>query len=255
MNRKLLYLVILLIPAIWLFVPSNSEAQVMVSNTCISGPSVSPRGLQFYYHDPNADAVSIIMSTDGFQNEHQLSEVYQGCWHILFSKTNPDNQFDPQLIFYRFKVDGLYQVHTEIPCQTRDMNTIKSLGDSYSDPNFPCTATDILYNQYSVFKLEENLLYRPVSPKIKEHGFVEFYFKKPEAKEIYLMGTFNNFAPRDWKLEPVGNGIWYGKFKIYPGKHYYLFNVDGNRLLDISSPVIRTRSGQKFSVLEMPEYE
>ena len=52
-----------------------------------------------------------------------------------------------------------------------------------------------------------------------------------QAKEVYISGSFNNWAPRSFAMEWKNNG-WEIKLCLPPGKHSYKFVVDGNWMID-----------------------
>ena len=57
-------------------------------------------------------------------------------------------------------------------------------------------------------------------------------FVNPAAKQVAVAGSFNQWKPETTPLEPAGNGRWTGKLKLSPGRHEYLFVVDGQWLPD-----------------------
>jgi 1,4-alpha-glucan branching enzyme len=54
----------------------------------------------------------------------------------------------------------------------------------------------------------------------------------PAAKQVYVAGSFNNWQPEQTPLAPAGDGHWKGDLKVQPGRHEYLFVVDGQWLPD-----------------------
>ena len=54
----------------------------------------------------------------------------------------------------------------------------------------------------------------------------------PAAKQVFVAGSFNNWQPEQTPLAPAGNGRWAGGLKVGPGRHEYLFVVDGQWLPD-----------------------
>ena len=54
----------------------------------------------------------------------------------------------------------------------------------------------------------------------------------PAAKQVAVAGSFNNWQPEQTPLVPAGNGRWAGNLKVAPGRHEYLFVVDGQWLPD-----------------------
>lgn len=57
---------------------------------------------------------------------------------------------------------------------------------------------------------------------------VTFSLKVSEAKEIFLMGDFNNWNPKKHPMKNDGNGIWNKIVILPPGKYEYKFLIDGD---------------------------
>ena len=55
---------------------------------------------------------------------------------------------------------------------------------------------------------------------------------KPEAKSVAVAGSFNEWKPEKTPLVSLGNGRWKGDLNVKPGRHEYLFVVDGQWLPD-----------------------
>ena len=55
---------------------------------------------------------------------------------------------------------------------------------------------------------------------------------KPDAKTVCVAGSFNEWKPETTPLVSLGNGRWVGDLDIKPGRHEYLFVVDGQWLPD-----------------------
>src|ERR1017187_5219426 len=54
----------------------------------------------------------------------------------------------------------------------------------------------------------------------------------PAASQVFVAGSFNNWEPEQTPLAARGNGRWAGDLKVGPGRHEYLFVVDGQWLPD-----------------------
>jgi 1,4-alpha-glucan branching enzyme len=50
---------------------------------------------------------------------------------------------------------------------------------------------------------------------------------EPAAQQVYVAGSFNGWKPDTTPLAALGNGRWKGDLKLGPGRHEYLFVVDG----------------------------
>lgn len=57
-------------------------------------------------------------------------------------------------------------------------------------------------------------------------------FLAPSAKQVFVAGTFNNWQSAAIPLKPAQGGEWRGELKLPPGRHEYLFVVDGKWLPD-----------------------
>jgi len=66
---------------------------------------------------------------------------------------------------------------------------------------------------------------------------VTFRFETPEARDIYVVGDFN-----EWKMSDEGrlgrseNGCWEKRMEIPPGRYRYKFIVDGEWTPDAKNP-------------------
>ncbi|HWH69072.1 MAG TPA: glycogen-binding domain-containing protein [Candidatus Sulfotelmatobacter sp.] len=63
-------------------------------------------------------------------------------------------------------------------------------------------------------------------------GQVSLQLIKPDAKKVCVAGSFNGWKPEQTPLAPAGNGRWVGDLTVQPGRHEYLFVVDGQWLPD-----------------------
>jgi 1,4-alpha-glucan branching enzyme len=59
---------------------------------------------------------------------------------------------------------------------------------------------------------------------------------RPGAKHVFVAGSFNGWKPDKTPLVQIGNGRWVGDLAVRPGKHEYLFVVDGQWLPDLPDP-------------------
>lgn len=61
--------------------------------------------------------------------------------------------------------------------------------------------------------------------KIKRRK-VTFSFESVDAKEVILMGDFNNWNAKKHPMKSNGNGMWNKSLMIPPGRYEYKFLVD-----------------------------
>ncbi|HAV64016.1 MAG TPA: glycoside hydrolase family 13 [Verrucomicrobiales bacterium] len=61
---------------------------------------------------------------------------------------------------------------------------------------------------------------------------VTLKFHSPEATEVFVAGSFNDWQPQATPLRSTRDGDWKGRLKLAPGRYEYLFVVDGTWLPD-----------------------
>lgn len=54
----------------------------------------------------------------------------------------------------------------------------------------------------------------------------------PDAKEVFVAGSFNDWHTAAIPLKSLPGGEWRGELKLPPGRYEYLFVVDGKWLAD-----------------------
>ncbi|HAZ09027.1 MAG TPA: hypothetical protein DCZ01_11045 [Elusimicrobia bacterium] len=77
----------------------------------------------------------------------------------------------------------------------------------------------------------------PIAPALKP---VEFRLKAAKAESVELVGDFNAWKPGLLKMKRAGGGTWTVTLPVRPGRHKYLFLVDGNPQVD---PGVETAEG------------
>jgi 1,4-alpha-glucan branching enzyme len=68
-----------------------------------------------------------------------------------------------------------------------------------------------------------------------ESGTVFVYNSNPDAKEVYLVGEFNNWDPRADRMVKA-KGSFRKTLRLAPGEYQYKFIVDGEWHNDPSAP-------------------
>ena len=76
------------------------------------------------------------------------------------------------------------------------------------------------------------------------------YFKltAPKAKEVKLLGAFNNWSPEARPLKQDKKGIWRTWLLLEPGTYEYRFLVDGEWQNDPHAEVVPNSYGTKNCV-------
>lgn len=71
-----------------------------------------------------------------------------------------------------------------------------------------------------------------------KHRTVHFELNAPNAREVYLAGSFDAWRPTSLPLFRMDNGIWVKELVLEPGCYEYLFVVDGIWTPDPSAPSV-----------------
>jgi 1,4-alpha-glucan branching enzyme len=64
--------------------------------------------------------------------------------------------------------------------------------------------------------------------KMKSHRRkVNFSLKAPHAKEVFLVGDFNNWDTKSNSMKPDKDGLWRISLILSPGRYEFKFFIDG----------------------------
>jgi 1,4-alpha-glucan branching enzyme len=102
----------------------------------------------------------------------------------------------------------------------------------------------------------KNTLEKPAPVKIEtpKANRISLELVKPEAKSVFVAGSFNEWNPQQTPLAPAGNGKWIGDLSVKPGRHEYLFVVDGQWVPDPrAKEFVQNPFGGKNSLLVVSE--
>lgn len=61
---------------------------------------------------------------------------------------------------------------------------------------------------------------------------VNFYCEAPHAREVFLVGDFNDWRPTATPMHRTPDGRWRVSLELHHGHHHYQFLVDGKPVLD-----------------------
>lgn len=65
---------------------------------------------------------------------------------------------------------------------------------------------------------------------------VTFRLEAPEARQVFVAGTFNEWEPEARALKRSKAGVWSTWMNLEPGRYEYLFVVDGEWRQDPECP-------------------
>lgn len=100
----------------------------------------------------------------------------------------------------------------------------------------------------SLYKELQRILYSNVYSKEKQ-----FIFSAPEAREVYVVGDFNNWEiSQEAKLAKNDNGMWEKRIYLPPGHYRYKFIVDGLYFEDPENPQKEVNTyGNYYSIFDL----
>jgi 1,4-alpha-glucan branching enzyme len=64
------------------------------------------------------------------------------------------------------------------------------------------------------------------SQKDTKRRKITFALDSSSAKNVILMGDFNNWNPKKHPMKKDGNGVWTKTVMLFPGEYEYKFLVD-----------------------------
>jgi len=72
----------------------------------------------------------------------------------------------------------------------------------------------------------------------------------PKAKQVHLLGDFNNWNGELHPMARQPDGAWRLEVELKHGHHHYLFRVDGQKTLDPRAQgIARHQNGQRVSLI------
>ena len=80
---------------------------------------------------------------------------------------------------------------------------------------------------------------------------IEFKFFAPQAQNVTVSGTFNDWRENSMRLKKSKDGHWKGQFKLSPGRYEYRFVVDGRWENDPAAPCVPNAFGSANCILEV----
>jgi 1,4-alpha-glucan branching enzyme len=79
---------------------------------------------------------------------------------------------------------------------------------------------------------------------------VNFFCVAPEAKQVSLIGDFNDWQPEAHPMNRQPDGSWHIAVPIHHGHHHYQFLVDGRPVLDPrATGIARNHKNERASLI------
>lgn len=89
----------------------------------------------------------------------------------------------------------------------------------------------------------------PPQPELR---FVKFSIKiinDKDVKTVRVAGDFNKWNPESLTLTRSEKNLWTAILPLPPGSYQYLYDIDGQTMLDPMNPETALRAGAKVSVM------
>ncbi|MEJ2665413.1 MAG: hypothetical protein P8107_15470 [Spirochaetia bacterium] len=121
------------------------------------------------------------------------------------------------------------------------------------DPFNEATKEDELGIEYSLVMLPQKHMKYITSPEILPNGMVKFTLKARAGSSVFIAGDFNNWDPFTNMMQEETEGLYTISLKLYPGRHYYYFLINGKRMIDpYNTQVFADRDGLSVSGFFLP---
>ena len=104
---------------------------------------------------------------------------------------------------------------------------VNSILDSSTFGSLVESHTEISFRRDDMSKIKSKQKPSIKSKRTVKRRRVTFSFESNQAKEVILLGDFNNWNPKTHPMKSDGNGSWNKTVIIPPGRYEYKFLVDG----------------------------
>ena len=121
------------------------------------------------------------------------------------------------------------------------VNSESAAPQAVSAPSVPSSSPEVVQPEYT-----KPMPTRPVGVAVE--------LVEPAARQVFVAGSFNGWKPETTPLVSMGNGRWKGDLNLGPGRHEYLFVVDGQWRPDPNaSDSVQNPFGGRNSVVTVSE--
>jgi hypothetical protein len=122
-----------------------------------------------------------------------------------------------------------------------------------SDPSNPRVQTDELGVEFSLVTLEREPPRPLANPEVGAGGQVTFVFRGRPSGRVSIVGDWNGWDPFVDHLRETEPGRYSISLRVRPGRHWYYFLADGQRVLDVANPATgRDPEGRQVSYFSLP---
>ncbi len=173
-----------------------------------AAPQFLGRTILFSYSPQGGEPVRLVgarFSHEDYRVFHPYLRNQNGVFVLLLDA--PQGYAELQ---YRIAVDGLWM----------------------PDPYNPESRTDRTGTVFSVVRID-SLPAPPIkNPRLEPDGAVTLRLRTVPGSAVSLAGDFNHWDPYWDPLQESSPGLFAITLRLPPGRHYYVFIVDGRRVVD-----------------------
>lgn len=233
--RRLKTLSLLFIVILWLL--STRFEAFALDPRDLRGPGppiITDQGVIFTYHDPEKTPGYVMVSGD-FNNWEKpifLKKNRHGIYFYMYDETiEKEIVLRDGLYRYLYLIDGIW---------VKDPLNDNTVYDQYG--------TELTY-----FEVPAPIILLDKNPVETDSNKYLFYYKNAEARNVYILGDFNNWNPYSDRMRKNKSGLWEIEMNIPPGAYSYSFIVDGTYRKDpLSKAIVQDRFGNELTFIELP---
>ena len=197
-------------------------------------PVVTEEGILFRFKDEDLPPIYVMVSGDFNDWEEPLlmiKNMHDVFVYIYNTKVERAIVLKEGKYRYRYLVDGIW---------IKDPVNNKTVYDNYG-------------TELSYFEVDTPVILPEKNPVNVKHNKYIFYHKDDAAKNVYIVGDFNNWNPYSHPLRKNISGLWEIEIDIIPGNYAYRFIVDGVFRKDpLGTEIAHDKFDNKFSLIKLP---
>jgi 1,4-alpha-glucan branching enzyme len=81
---------------------------------------------------------------------------------------------------------------------------------------------------------------------------IEFVYPAPQAREVYLAGSFNNWDTKSLPMKKNKRGQWKATIKLLPGRYEYKYFADGSWVTNMQcAEVVADNTGSMNCIIDV----
>ncbi len=197
-------------------------------------PIVTEEGILFRYEDHQNPPRYVMVSGDfnSWETPLLMKKNQHNIYVYMYSATDAHSVVLRKGRYrYRYLVDGIWQ----------------------PDPRNDNTVYDSYDTALSFFEISTPLIILDQNPVHVERNRYIFYYKDIKARNVFLVGNFNNWNPYSHPMRKTRSGIWEISLDLIPGAYTYRFLVDGIYRKDpLSTQIVYDKFDNQYSSVNLP---